>query len=837
MNLSKLVRSCPSRVLPAGLSRQVSRSLLLLGIVLPLLFGGALVRLSRAATQSDPCTLYLHADGGSYETAYSWDFGGVLAPTYGAFAERYIGSFDVCAISLDLTTVTGETGIADLYVWADAAGRPGAVISVATGFDPGPVAPWPEVSRHVGAISASCAGNPVWVGFWGDWPDAANPWLIAADLDGPAGEPKTNIAPGNGFPQGWNDVEAVWGPTQSLGIGVLALPCGTSGACCLPDLSCQILTGPACSGLDGQFLGPNETCSPNPCATVGACCFQFVCAVLGEPACVAGGGEYQGDDSNCDPLPCAPAPSGACCYLTTCVVVEECACVESGGSYVGDGSICSPSPCGGLADIDIVPSSLQFTVVPDATDFATLTISNLGAADLDWSLTEVEVLLLSVDGPASAAGRREAIAGGSEAPSRVAQGRRRPLARRTASSTSTHAGYADGAATSRTSDAQGMSDVAVFDGFDDLASSDQARGGDAPLRGGNLVSMVVDDGSLENSIGLGGGGQFVWFNRFTPSPSDFPFRMTEVEILFPAGSGVEVGELVDIYVYEDSDGDGNPGTGASPLGSVVGAAVQAADDVTWSVYPFPPVVLSGPGDVLIAVVNRTAGVFDLEYPASIDETTPAGRSWISVDTGDPADPPVFPGAALWGQIGDFVTNDGNWLLRGLGEMGGGDCDWLTASPTSGTVGAGGSDDILVTVDATGLIEGSYRCDLVFTSNDPGEPEVTVPVLLDVSTASAVDEGSPSMAPRLMLSPARPNPSSGSTRIGFLLPQPEPVRILVFDAQGRRVSTLADRLFPAGEHTIIWNGEDDDGRVLPSGAYYTRMLVGDDTIERKILRVR
>ena len=35
----------------------------------------------------------------------------------------------------------------------------------------------------------------------------------------------TNIAPGIGFPTGWNDVSVVWGPTVALGIGAEVLPC------------------------------------------------------------------------------------------------------------------------------------------------------------------------------------------------------------------------------------------------------------------------------------------------------------------------------------------------------------------------------------------------------------------------------------------------------------------------------------------------------------------------------------------------------------------------------------------------------------------------------------
>jgi hypothetical protein len=109
------------------------------------------------------------------------------------------------------------------------------------------------------------------------------------------------------------------------------------------------------------------------------------------------------------------------------------------------------------------------------------------------------------------------------------------------------------------------------------------------------VSLIVDDGSREDAVGLTAGGQFIWLNRFTPDPGEFPFALDTVEVLFGAGVGVNVGELVDIYVYEDTDGDGDPGTNANWLGSATNQTVQAVDDTTFSVYTLsPPVLLNGP---------------------------------------------------------------------------------------------------------------------------------------------------------------------------------------------------------------------------------------------------
>jgi hypothetical protein len=38
--------------------------------------------------------------------------------------------------------------------------------------------------------------------------------------DGPGGHPWTCIAPGIGYPSGWQDPSVVWGETQSMGCSV-----------------------------------------------------------------------------------------------------------------------------------------------------------------------------------------------------------------------------------------------------------------------------------------------------------------------------------------------------------------------------------------------------------------------------------------------------------------------------------------------------------------------------------------------------------------------------------------------------------------------------------------
>jgi flagellar hook assembly protein FlgD len=51
-----------------------------------------------------------------------------------------------------------------------------------------------------------------------------------------------------------------------------------------------------------------------------------------------------------------------------------------------------------------------------------------------------------------------------------------------------------------------------------------------------------------------------------------------------------------------------------------------------------------------------------------------------------------------------------------------------------------------------------------------------------------------------------------------------VEVSIFDVAGRKVRGLADRVFPAGEHTLQWDGTDDAGTKVPRGVYFVRTSV-------------
>jgi len=83
----------------------------------------------------------------------------------------------------------------------------------------------------------------------------------------------------------------------------------------------------------------------------------------------------------------------------------------------------------------------------------------------------------------------------------------------------------------------------------------------------------------------------------------------------------------------------------------------------------------------------------------------------------------------------------------------------------------------------------------------------------------------------------PNPFRASTAIRFALPAAGRVSLQVFDVSGRFVSTLADGVLDAGEHSIDWSGRNQYGEEMPIGVYFYRLTAPDFVETKKMLYTR
>ncbi|MEE9554671.1 MAG: T9SS type A sorting domain-containing protein [candidate division Zixibacteria bacterium] len=87
--------------------------------------------------------------------------------------------------------------------------------------------------------------------------------------------------------------------------------------------------------------------------------------------------------------------------------------------------------------------------------------------------------------------------------------------------------------------------------------------------------------------------------------------------------------------------------------------------------------------------------------------------------------------------------------------------------------------------------------------------------------------------RLSISSAYPNPFNSNVMFEFSMPDAGEAQGAVFDLLGRKVKTIVDRHFTAGTHTIVWNGENESGRVVGSGIYFFRLESGNKLAVEKV----
>ena len=83
----------------------------------------------------------------------------------------------------------------------------------------------------------------------------------------------------------------------------------------------------------------------------------------------------------------------------------------------------------------------------------------------------------------------------------------------------------------------------------------------------------------------------------------------------------------------------------------------------------------------------------------------------------------------------------------------------------------------------------------------------------------------------------PNPFNPLTKVEFALSAAGPVTLDVYDLQGRLVRRLVAGDLPAGPHSVVWDGQDGEGRQVGSGVYLARLFAEGRTAEHKMVMLK
>jgi hypothetical protein len=83
----------------------------------------------------------------------------------------------------------------------------------------------------------------------------------------------------------------------------------------------------------------------------------------------------------------------------------------------------------------------------------------------------------------------------------------------------------------------------------------------------------------------------------------------------------------------------------------------------------------------------------------------------------------------------------------------------------------------------------------------------------------------------------PNPFNPTTEISFSLPCASHTRLDIYNIKGRKVRTLIDEYRPAGNHVVMWEGSDSNGKPVATGVYFYHIEAGDFTASKKMLLLK
>jgi protocatechuate 3,4-dioxygenase beta subunit len=119
----------------------------------------------------------------------------------------------------------------------------------------------------------------------------------------------------------------------------------------------------------------------------------------------------------------------------------------------------------------------------------------------------------------------------------------------------------------------------------------------------------------------------------------------------------------------------------------------------------------------------------------------------------------------------------------------------------------------------------------------GSGSVEINFILSPQSMSVKPDGKDKMPKELLLLGNYPNPFNPQTQIKFALPKDMTLTVDIYNVKGEHIVQLYNGRLSAGEHSIVWNGLNQEGQNVSSGLYLYRLASTAAVKTGKMLLVR
>ena len=141
---------------------------------------------------------------------------------------------------------------------------------------------------------------------------------------------------------------------------------------------------------------------------------------------------------------------------------------------------------------------------------------------------------------------------------------------------------------------------------------------------------------------------------------------------------------------------------------------------------------------------------------------------------------------------------------------------------------------LVDIDGDGFLELIM---MGYSSNYP-DPDVYKTYIYSTGIVTSVlEENNINSPKKYRLEQNYPNPFNPTTTIKYSIDSPEKILIKIYNVSGQLIKEINREHNQAGEYEVIWNGINNFGQKVSSGAYFYQLTAGNYTEAKKMILLK